>query len=90
VNRIVEGKQDTITWHVDNLKSSHINPKVNNEFLSWLKSTYANDNTGKIKAVRGKRHNYLAMTLDYETPEMLKVNMMAYVKRMTDNFPDIL
>jgi hypothetical protein len=34
-NRIVKGKQHTITWHVDDLKSSHVDPKVNNEFLAW-------------------------------------------------------
>ena len=79
VNRIVEGKQHTITWHVDDLKSSHVSPKVNNEFLSWLKRTYANNNIGKIKATRGKRHDYLAITLDYESPGVLKVNMTAYV-----------
>jgi hypothetical protein len=67
-NRIIEGTQHTITWHVDNLKSSHINPKVNNNFLAWLKTTYANDKIGEIKAVCGRRHNYLAMTLDFTTP----------------------
>jgi hypothetical protein len=32
-NRIVKGKQHTVTWHIKNLKSSHMNPDVNNEFL---------------------------------------------------------
>ena len=30
------------------------------------------------------------MTLDYEMPGVLKVNMTAYVRRMTDEFPKIL
>ena len=33
-NRTVEGTQHTITWHVDDLKSSHLNPKVNDKFLA--------------------------------------------------------
>ena len=33
VNKMVNGELLTISWHVDDLKSSHINPKVNNEFL---------------------------------------------------------
>ena len=37
-NRIVNGKQHTVTWHIDDLKSSHVDPKVNDEFLEWLKS----------------------------------------------------
>jgi hypothetical protein len=31
-NRIIKGKQQTVTWHVDDLKSSHVDPTVNNEF----------------------------------------------------------
>jgi hypothetical protein len=33
---MVEGKQHTITWHVDDVKSSHVNKRVNNEFLQRL------------------------------------------------------
>ena len=50
--RIVKRKQHTVTWHFDNLKSNYVNPEVNNEFLHWLKCTYANDNIGKIKSIR--------------------------------------
>jgi hypothetical protein len=39
-NRMKDGKQQTVTWQVDDLKSSHVNPKVNNEFekstTTWL------------------------------------------------------
>jgi hypothetical protein len=33
-NSVINGKQHTVTWHIDDLKSSHIDPKVNDEFLS--------------------------------------------------------
>jgi hypothetical protein len=64
---------------VDDLKSSHINPKVNDNFLDWLKTTYANDKIGEIKAVCGKKHDYLAMTLDFTTSGVLKIDMTSYV-----------
>ena len=35
-NKIVNGKQMTIVWHVDDLKSSHVDPRVNDLFVSWL------------------------------------------------------
>lgn len=57
VNRTVNGKQHTVTWHVDNLKSSHADPKVNDEFLEWLKKIYAADNIGEVKVVRGHQHD---------------------------------
>ena len=37
---MVNGEQLSICWHVDDLKSSHINPKVNDEFLQWIKDTF--------------------------------------------------
>jgi hypothetical protein len=37
---------------------------------------------GEIKAACGKKHNYLAMTLDFTTPGVLKIDMMLYVKKM--------
>lgn len=86
-NRTVDGKQHTVTWHVDDLKSSHVNPKVNDEFLEWLKSKYASDEIGEIKAVRGHRHDYLAMVLDYTSPGVLKLDMTQYVKTMVEDFP---
>ena len=39
-NKMVNGKQLTIYWHVDDLKSSHIDPNVNDEFLVWIKDIF--------------------------------------------------
>jgi hypothetical protein len=89
-NRTVNGSQQTITWHVDDLKSSHIDSKVNDEFLLWLKKKYANDNIGEVKSTRGKKHDYLAMILEYSSTGVLKVNMVKYVKNMVEDFPEKL
>ncbi|CAJ1945731.1 unnamed protein product [Cylindrotheca closterium] len=35
-NKVVNEKQQTIRFHVDNLMSSHMDPKVNDEFAEWL------------------------------------------------------
>ena len=72
-NRIVNGKQHTVTWHVDDLKSSHVDSKVNDRFLEWLEKTYASDEIGQVKTVRGTRHDYLAMILDFSIPGVLQV-----------------
>ena len=42
-NRMVNGKQQTVVWHVDDLKSSHVDPKVNDKFIDWLTKTSAPD-----------------------------------------------
>ena len=38
-NKMVNGKQMTVSWHVDDLKSSHKDSKVNDKFLQWVKKT---------------------------------------------------
>jgi len=79
-NRMVNGKQHTIRFHVDDLLSSHMDPAVNDRFLAWLNKLY-----GAIKetnGVRGKVHDYLGMTLDFRQEGVMKVDMTDYVEKM--------
>jgi len=64
-NRMVNGKQHTITWPIDDVKSSHIDPKVNDKFQTWCEQQYGSEETGHVTTVCGKQHDYIAMILDY-------------------------
>ena len=86
-NRIVRGKQHTVTWHVDDLKSSHEDKTVNDEFHKWCEGKYGSDTVGHVKVVRGKTHDYLAMILDYSKDGALKVDMKYYIDGMIEDFP---
>ena len=57
MNKMVYGEQLTICWHVDDLKSSHIDPKVNDEFLQWIKDKFRQ--LSKVKMTQGPLHDYL-------------------------------
>jgi Reverse transcriptase (RNA-dependent DNA polymerase) len=87
-NRTVNGTQHTVTWHVDDLKSSHVDAKVNDEFLLWLEKMYGDKDIAPVKATRGKIHDYLAMKLDYSEKGKLKLNMVDYVDNMIQDFPE--
>ena len=89
-NRIVRGRQHTVIWHVDDLKSSHVNKKVNDEFLEWLKRKYANDGIGNVSVTRGRRHEYLGMTLVFTNEGNLKIEMINYIDKMCKEFPEKL
>ena len=65
--------------------SSHINPKVNDDFDEWLQAKYGEH--GKVKAHRGKVHDYLGMIFEYEDKGKVKVDMSSYVKNMLEDFP---
>ena len=53
-NKLVENNQHTLTWHVDDVKASHLNPKVNDEFEEWCESKHGSDMLGHVKVTRGK------------------------------------
>ena len=84
-NRKVHGSQHTVRFHVDDLMSSHRKPKVNDQFEKWLNSVYGN--YGKVKAVRGKVHEFLGMTFDFREKGKVKIDMKDYVSNMVDDFP---
>ena len=62
VNKRIEEKQRTITWHVDDLKISHKNTNVVTSTIESLSAKYGI--TMPLSIVRGKVHEYLGMTFD--------------------------
>jgi hypothetical protein len=87
-NRVTNGKQHTVTWHVDNLKSSHKESKVNDVFLQWLQKMYGNIKSAPVQATRGKFHEYLGMKLDYGQEKIITISIVDYVKAMVNDFPE--
>ena len=84
-NKIVEGKQLTVTWHVDDLKVSHVKTKVVDEFINWAQHKY--EDVTKIKPSHGKKHDYLAMIIDYSKKGKVKICMCDYIEKMIEEFP---
>jgi hypothetical protein len=39
-NKMIDGKQMTICWHVDDLKASHVNPKVVDRMIKRLRQKH--------------------------------------------------
>jgi hypothetical protein len=76
----VQGLQQTILFHVDDLKWSHKLKSVNDRFKKWLNSKYSNHR--KVTATCGKVHNYLGIELDYWKRGELKINMTKYVENI--------
>ena len=55
-NKIIEGKQCTIVWYVNDNKASHVNRKVIDRLISNTKVHF-----GDIVITRGKKHSFLGM-----------------------------
>jgi hypothetical protein len=87
-NKIINGKQFTIVWHVDDLKISHAEKMEIDKFVEWLKENYEDEGIGNIKVSHGSVHDYLGMKLDFSKPGEVKINMVDYVKKMIEAFPE--
>ena len=82
-NKMINGAQMTITWHVDDLKISHVDPWEVTKMIKWFGKIY-----GNIKVSRGKVHNYLGMQLDYRHKGEVRMSMKDYVKEVIESFPE--
>ena len=62
-NKMIDGKQCTIVWHVDDLKISHVDADTVTSTIKLIDDEFGNE--APITVTRGKVHDYLGMTLDY-------------------------
>ena len=83
---MVQGSQLTITWHVDDLKISHIDKKVLEDLIIQLNGAFGND--GPLTVHRGKKHDYLGMWLDYSLDGKVQVQMYDYIDNMLAALPE--
>ena len=70
---MIDGKQMTVVWHADDLKVSHKSSKVVDKFIEWLEKKCGDPKINEIEAVRGKKHDHLAMMLDYSSKGEAKI-----------------
>ena len=85
-NKIVDAKQQTVRFHVDDLMSSHVDSRVNDRFHQWLNKMYGK--YGEVKVTRGKIHDYLGMRFDFSEDSKVKIDMIDYVKEMLEDFSE--
>ena len=84
-NMMINGKQMTITWHVDDLKISHLDEMEVTRIIEWFKGIY-----GKVRVSRGKKHDYLGMNLDFTEKGKLRISMVPFLKKVVEEFPEAI
>ena len=65
MNKIIDNKQCTILWNVNDLKTSHIDPAVVSSVIDDIDAEYGK--IAKMTIRRGKVHKYFGMTIDYSS-----------------------
>jgi hypothetical protein len=88
-NRMIEGEQMNIYFHVDDCKLIHRNKTVMDRMIGYPWQEYesiSEDGSGAMTVSRGKIHKYLGTTLYYSVPGQVKITMLDYVNEILAAF----
>jgi hypothetical protein len=88
-NKMIEGDQMTICFHVDECKLSHRKTKVMYSMIDSLRQEYESifeEGSGAMTVSRGNIHKYLGMALDYTVRGQVKITMFDYVDEILTSF----
>ena len=82
---MINSKQCTIGWHVDDLKISHVDSEVVDDILNKLDERYVKESL--MVTTRGNIYDYLGMTLDYNIDGKVQITMFKYIAKRFEEFP---
>jgi hypothetical protein len=86
-NKMVDGNQITIQFHVDDLKISHVKQSVIDTVLVELNDTFGT-NKKPLAATTGDVHDYLGITIDYSREHKVLFTMYDYLEDILGDMPD--
>ena len=82
-NSMIDGKQCTIVWYVDDNKISHVDPKVVSDIIQKIEAKF-----GKMSQTRGKEHEFIGMNLKFTEDKKVKVSMKKHILKAINSFHD--
>ena len=86
-NKMIDGRQATIQFHVDDLKISHMEQSVIDSILHDLNKEFGTTKK-PLAATTGLIHDYLGITIDYSEEGKVKFTMYDYLEDILDDMPD--
>jgi Reverse transcriptase (RNA-dependent DNA polymerase) len=83
-NKMIDDKQCTICWYVDDLKISHIDAAVVTGVVKEIEEKY-----GKMVVTRGSDHVYVGMNISFPGNGEAKIFMKEYIEEcISRDFPE--
>ena len=86
-NKMINGKQCKIQFHVDDLKLSHLQQQELDNIIDHLNNIFGSE--GELLAASyGKIHGYLGMTIDWSIDRKVIFTMYDYLEDILAEAPD--
>jgi hypothetical protein len=80
-NKMINGKQCTIAWYVDDCKISHVGSKQVDDILEQLEKQF-----GKLTITHGKKHTYIGMDIDFLSEGRVSILMKDHLLECIKTF----
>jgi len=84
-NKMVNGQQCTVSWHVDDIKASHVDLSTLTHLIGMLDEEFGRE--APLTVHHGKVHEYLGMTLDFSIDGKVMIKMSDYIQKMLAELP---
>jgi len=78
-NKIIDNKQCTIAWYVDDMKISHVNQDVVTQIIQDIEKKF-----GKMSVTRDHKHKLLGMDRNFKHDCTVTVQMKDYLQESMD------
>ena len=78
---MIDGKQCTVVWYVDDNKVSHVDPDVVTSVLEMMKKHF-----GNITVTRGNKHRFLGMNITINKDKNIEIDMREQLQEVLDMF----
>ena len=73
-NKIVNGKQCTVCWHVDDTKISHMDKNVLSAVIKNIRNEF-----GTMTVTRGKEHNFIGINFKLNDDGTVSIPMKDHI-----------
>ncbi|KAL7572191.1 hypothetical protein ACA910_005538 [Epithemia clementina (nom. ined.)] len=80
-NRLINDKQCTVVWYVDDNKISHVDPAVVTTVVETIERKF-----GKMTVSRGKQHSFLGMNITFNPDRSVTIHMPTYLDEAINAF----
>jgi len=75
VNKTINDKQCSVVWYMDDNKILHVDPQIVSQIVDAIEQHF-----GKMTMVRGKKHIFLGMEIDFNDDGTVKIGMKSYIE----------
>ena len=83
-NKVINNKQCTIAWYVDDNILSQAEPKIVNEVINTIEGYFPG-----LVVERGTKLNFLGMEIEFLPGGLLKLGLVRYIQDMIEELDEV-